>query len=189
MTENKANVFIHKTWYHKSDEKGSMKDNSPYKWYKFFPFFITGGLQDARPNCYSFFHYIFSESIDWTKYFVLAFLSLALGFSSITSRAYFKVKNRHRPPCWIENTVHFRDHVMVQFNIKSETTDTPLKLAGFHNQFPLLTLIPQYHSFNLYAEEFLTVSFWSLGSVKVIFRRRLYCDEFLINSGNKGVGK
>ena len=31
MTENKANMLIPKTWYHKSDEEGFMKDNSPYK--------------------------------------------------------------------------------------------------------------------------------------------------------------
>ena len=31
VTENKANMFIHKTWYHKSNEEGFMKGNSPYK--------------------------------------------------------------------------------------------------------------------------------------------------------------
>ena len=34
-------------------------------------------------------------------------------------------RNRLRPPCLIENTVHSRDHVMVQFNIKSETIERP----------------------------------------------------------------
>ena len=37
--------------------------------------------------------------------------------------------------------MHCRDHVIVQFNIKSYTIDRPQKFAGFHNQFPLLTML------------------------------------------------
>ena len=32
MTENKANMLIHETWYHKPDEEGFMKDKKPNKW-------------------------------------------------------------------------------------------------------------------------------------------------------------
>ena len=37
--------------------------------------------------------------------------------------------------------MHCRDHVIVQFNIKSYTIDHPQKFAGLHNQFPLLTML------------------------------------------------